>query len=71
VKQRTCHYDQFSQIVRLQKAMSKQVLLYFNATLDTSDDGPRAFYCCWRRTFSITALLCNLNILIILVDGDV
>jgi len=51
--------------------MSKQVFPYFNATLGTSDEGLRTFYYCWRRTFTITALLRNIQYCNNYIDSDV
>jgi hypothetical protein len=54
-----CHYDLFSQIVRIKKAMSKRTFFCFNAASDTLHEDLRTLYCCRRHTFATKALLCN------------
>jgi hypothetical protein len=54
-----CHYDLFSQIVRLKKATSKGTFFCFSAASGTLREDLRTFYCCWRHKFVTEVLLRN------------
>ena len=54
-----CHYDLFSQIIHLKKAMCKWTSFCFIAASDTLHKDLRTFYFCRQYKLSIEALLCN------------
>jgi hypothetical protein len=64
VQRRISHFDLFSQIVYVEKAMIWRIFFCFNAasgTLHTRKD-LRTFYCCRRRKFAVPALCATLGI---------
>ena len=69
------HYDVFIEIVDLKKVMSKRTLFCVNSAFMCkvwtecklvgisflSKTGPYNLRCCWGHSFTITALLCNVQ----------
>jgi hypothetical protein len=47
-----CHYNLFSQIVHLKKAMRKLTFSCFNATSGTLQEELQTFYCCAQNALS-------------------
>jgi len=56
---RICHYNMFSQILRLKKAMSKQTSYCSSEGSDTLHEDLRTSYCWQRHKFAIKSLLWN------------
>jgi hypothetical protein len=54
-----CHFDLFSQIVRLKKTTNKRTTFCCNAALGTLYVDQRNFYCCRTNKVTIKVLLCN------------
>jgi len=54
-----CHYDLFTQIILLKKALRERTFICFSAASGTLHDDLRMFHCCQWNKLSTKALLCN------------